>query len=1509
MKLKYTNILKILPIFITLIVLAELFFVLAIPNIINITKHENTIIKIFNSKTNANLNIDKFSLKTYPDFSVGLSASDINISEKKSKKTILDAKNVYVRIPLLPLILRQIDIKTVIAKNLTLDISRDKKGKYNIEKIIFKSEKKLFKTKFKEAKCVLTNYYIDFNDEMLSKKYNIKGNYFNIDDFTMKKRISVETDGVISSNDFYSPYKIKFYTKLPIKEHLGDSNFVIDGYVVDFKPNCITPYLNKYFDNQLKKIDGSVTAKFYTKKIDSHHKRIVADAVLDDILMSFIKPSENISTNGKLTLNGEFNLDSDKIDVKSLKIAGNKVNIEAEGKIKNYSEKKPSFDIEAQIIDSKAENIISLLPANLIPKREEVRKVKKYQMYGDISADIKVKGKIPEPNIIGTVKAQNVHILSKEDKSHTGTVNLTFDKRVLYTDVVVKLVNKANEQVSVKGTTYIFRDHPNHFVIKSTKNVPLKLTQKVLLPIRDVFMFQLGPFPKMNIIKGTGNTELDIKGTKLNGVVNGYINFIDAATTYEGINGVIKNVYGSVNFKEKYVAFKTTKGDVEGYPVSIYGHCIISDSLDLNIDSSSVDTKTLLNIVRTSPLLKEVDNGLVIIQKASGLSSLKINMKAKLPETPVPDEEALKIFTDTLKVNGSIALHNAIMTIQNYHNPIKNIIGTVNFSDTQVKFKDLKGQVASSKVTADGNILLDKVTKIPDVDVTVKGDKIQVKDSLKFVTESDFFTCKINLKPYISNLAGVHNLVFQYKAKKKDIDFNGIKVSASIVPQSSSQPLQINSGRLNIERGTLNLNNIKGKYKSTNITATGNVKNIFTPKPLYNLKLNIPGFNVSEIENLAKSGLMSKQLIDLASQYTNYSGKADIVMDIASNKLNGYINLSQIHLNHKKLGFPITIDPVRLKFTSDKLVADALTATISDAPLYSEITINNLSSKPRINGYITTKLTDNFIDTYINPKLTYPIKVKGDITLSSNLSGSVDNLNVDSSLKLNEDADITYMSTNLGDVMDTRELKGNLHITPTNLTVRKLDYIKYQTSQNNRTYPMNFATFRGNFHKEGDFYLPDSFSVRTNHSMPARLFNFAFKKSLLKKGTFNCSIFYKANTKSNVPKLFGSVSFKNVDIPIVDTLIKDINITSTRDDIDVSAKGILFDSDIEINANIANKVTYPIVINSAEVSSDIFNLDKILSSTTKMSIDNYQNNNLSLPQDFDTNNIILKSGKIAARSIIYRDLPAQNATAEFSFNDSILDVKNIHFILAGGAVSGQTKMNFKNNTTEADLSVENVDSTIVSEAFFNMKNQVYGKMNGSIILHSKGKTEEERLKNLVGNIDFNINDGRIPKLGSLEYLLKAGNLIKSGITGLTINSAIDIINPIRTGHFDSITGSMNIKDGSINDIEVFSQGDNLSLYLSGSYNLIDSTATMTVLGKLPKKIPTILGPIGNTSFNSLLNSIPGINLSDINNSRLSEEVNKIPGLRFSNNDYRLFQANIDGNINGFSYVTSFRWIE
>ena len=180
------------------------------------------------------------------------------------------------------------------------------------------------------------------------------------------------------------------------------------------------------------------------------------------------------------------------------------------------------------------------------------------------------------------------------------------------------------------------------------------------------------------------------------------------------------------------------------------------------------------------------------------------------------------------------------------------------------------------------------------------------------------------------------------------------------------------------------------------------------------------------------------------------------------------------------------------------------------------------------------------------------------------------------------------------------------------------------------------------------------------------------------------------------------------------------------------------------------------------------------------------------------------------------------------------------------------------------------------------------------------------MQSLSGNTKFNVKDGKMPKLGSLEYLLKAGNLVKGGLTGISINSVVDLLTPAKTGEFSDIYGFVRIKDGVARNIEITTKGEDLSLFIGGTYNFAISIADMEVLGLLSRKISTMFGTIGNVSINTLFNLIPGVDLSK--DSLMLERINKIPGIELSSKLYRKFVAEIKGNINGDDYVTSFKWI-
>ena len=212
----------------------------------------------------------------------------------------------------------------------------------------------------------------------------------------------------------------------------------------------------------------------------------------------------------------------------------------------------------------------------------------------------------------------------------------------------------------------------------------------------------------------------------------------------------------------------------------------------------------------------------------------------------------------------------------------------------------------------------------------------------------------------------------------------------------------------------------------------------------------------------------------------------------------------------------------------------------------------------------------------------------------------------------------------------------------------------------------------------------------------------------------------------------------------------------------------------------------------------------------------------------------------------------------------------------------------------------------MSEALFDLKGQVYGSVDGGFILSCNGQSHNRCFQTLDGSGTFKIADGRMPKLGSLEYLLKAGNLIKGGFTGLSINSIIDLITPLKTGSFESISGEMNISNGVADKIEIYSNGNDLNMYMTGSYNLVTSIADMKIYGSLSKNITTVFGKIKNASLNTLFNTIPGINSS---NEKLPEDINKIPDINNVTDIYRIFAVDINGDINGENYVRSFKWVK
>ena len=575
-----------------------------------------------------------------------------------------------------------------------------------------------------------------------------------------------------------------------------------------------------------------------------------------------------------------------------------------------------------------------------------------------------------------------------------------------------------------------------------------------------------------------------------------------------------------------------------------------------------------------------------------------------------------------------------------------------------------------------------------------------------------------------------------------------------------------------------------------------------------------------------------------------------------------------------------------------------------DMPILADGEVYDLFNKQNFNLYFNSKPRQDFIDKYINKNQIYPLKIKGDIVYSARAKGVLNDFDLKTDINMAKDSSIYHLGATVGDIENAIVLNFDTRVHNQNiLKIREFSYDKIISSQSGRETRLNMLKSHGEIDILKDDLGFKDLIIKTHNPTDARIFNIIFRKPNIKQGQFTSDL--KFNGKASAPKLIGNFHIFETDIPFLDTTMKNITFLFKDKTIDVYSIGEVLGNDVKVQAVLRNKLTPPYYVEKANLNTKLLDLNHITNLIKLSQVDNTQN--FDSLEGFDLASVVIKNMKMNADSIHLRNIVAENFEATASLNEKqVFNVHNFKFDIANGNLSGSFNYNLKNNNTGLKLKARDIDANDLSIALFDLQNQIYGDLTGDITLSCNGVDFDQCMKTLNGNTTFSVANGRMPKLGSLEYLLKAGNLVKGGLTGVSINSVIDIITPLKTGNFSDILGDISIKDGVADDIEITTRGKDLSLFISGKYNFSNSNAEMEVLGLLSKKISTMFGPIGNVSLNTLFNVIPGVDLTK--ETKILEHINRIPGIELSDKAYRKFVAEIKGNINGDNYVTSFKWI-
>ena len=1389
---------------------------------------------------------------------LSLRANAVKIQSKKQAFTfIVDGVNLKVRV--LPLLSGKIHInKLAIDKmNLSAVLAED----LVLDKDFFRYLNSI-PIRFDDLR--IGEFEALFYQKDLARPISYKGEGFN---YQRKNRyISLRTNSSLNVVGNISKVTSNLY--LPKNNDIKRTVFDIEVSRVNLEP--LRAYFKHYLPNDLKKLQGIVDIKASKEGLVTEFDNCAI--VMNDSAKSIILPE-------KFVIKSKFDIKRNYINFENLDIESKNIKMSFSGRISDYFGKTmPTLNLNVRINKSRVEDVIKILPAFKV-EEIDVYKLKLYKLYGEVLANFSIKGRLPEPEVFGDIYIDNVILVKPIPNTSKGaTIKLSFIGKQVNFDVVVPAGNL--EKVFVKGSQELYNVKYANFTVKSTNNVNLKSVQNVLNPLHEVLNFIIGPVPIMEI-NGAGNIDILVKGNRKKPHIWGVFNINNGKASFIDIpNLKAESFYGSLSFKDQNVLFTTKKALLNNKDFKINGSSDLFGKFDFELLSQNQPTEILYPALISSKMLKDLFKNLPEIDSIKGLTNFKINLFG--------DVKSL----NNLKINENVFAK-----------------GEIDIKDNVLVFQNIIVDKINGFIKLDSNeIATDITSKIGDLPLVLKA---RIKDDFgdfdlnipklnpNFLI-SDTETRNKQYLPYIS-------LLGKYRGNISNIEYEKLDLRACILGSTPTSKIKYTSkGNIYVANNRIIMKDIKGFINSNQNAFDVNlqINEVFALRPELNGVIKFVTPDLTLLNEIISSDILPNKIKKYIQDYEFRKGALNLDARIINNKINLQTDISGVEFLYKPIELPIEIINGVLGVRNNTLRLNKINLLADNMPILVDGDIRDILDKQKFNLYINSKPQQEFIDKYINKNQVYPIKIKGDIVYWLRARGVRDDFDLQAQIDMSKDSSFYHFGATIGDVensiivsIDTKVLAGNIH------KIKEFSYDKKIDSQSGRQTRLNMLKAWGGVKVLDDDLVFENLRIKTSHPTDARIFNIIFRKPNIKQGQFTSDL--KINGKLSNAKVLGDFHIFETNIPFLDTIMKNIELVFKDKIIEFTSKGEVMGNDVIFEGVLKNKLSVPYRIEKAYLYTKDLDLDRIINQIKLAEVDEVST--FDSLDGFNINSIVTHNFKFKADNIKLRNILATDFEANTSISEKgVFDVDNFKFNIAQGMLQGKYSYNLKNNNMGLELQADNISANDITWALFDLNNQIYGDLTGTTSLTCNGSDFNQCMQSLSGNTKFNVKDGKMPKLGSLEYLLKAGNLVKGGLTGISINSVVDLLTPAKTGEFSDIYGFVRIKDGVARNIEITTKGEDLSLFIGGTYNFAISIADMEVLGLLSRKISTMFGTIGNVSINTLFNLIPGVDLSK--DSLMLERINKIPGIELSSKLYRKFVAEIKGNINGDDYVTSFKWI-
>ncbi len=1501
----------------TLLLIINLFYYLALPKFIKINNYKAQIQDLFLEKTGSGLKLGELETSFLWNLNIKINCDKFNINQ--NNKDIITGKNSYLQISLIPLLFKDVKITKVKIDDLNLLLNRNKEGKFNVQELFEKKQKNSkFKLKVTNLDLIANNYYINFDDKFLDKPQNFvfKGEKINLSGFNYKRHLNITTKGNVEYNNQKSDYDFNFVLNYQLnpkdsKRKLKIKYITLIGEALNFEPGKLLPYINLCLCDSVKDIKGITDLKF---NVDTkRQKKIKFYGVLSNL--------EVINKNGKTLLRSDENthifLDSKYDDlnlyIKKAFAQNENINVLLSGDIYQFKTKKRHLNLKLNLDNSNISNIVELFPKNIKVPLDPFNKLTKLKMDGIVNTKVNVKGYYKKPKIDGYTSFEKMSLTANSANVKNSFGYLTFKDYDI--NINTSLMLDYDSYLTVNGEINPSYEKTLNLNINSSI---LNLTKghDLYLACAELFTFSPKPLDLMSF-SGRGSVSVVTSGKFKNINLEGSIKVKDGHLRYEGLSAKAYVPSALIKFNDYKVIFDNIKGYVKNVETIVNGHITLKGFSDVTLDFEDLDLELAREVIFNSPLLIDVQTALAEIQKSKG------NAKAHIKLISDKNDKA------KLNSSGELNLKSTFVQMQGFAVPFTNASGLLKYDYNKVYFEDVKADFGKTTCVVNGLIKTDKLSNSQYYDLLLKSKNVNLENVRKLIKSSKVLE---ETEKNINNLTSIKGKATAELKLKGDIKSNDILEylfmdvnNIDFFYKDIGIHINNTSGKFKVTKKKFKIIESQGVALNSKFKFSGTLTEKSKTEVIPDTRLIMENFDFSKLQDLHNVELIYPEVKEYISMFKNTRGKVYADMTFKPNDVFyfKFIPKNTEAMLNNNLNLPIKTNKGTI-YVSDKVIKfEDSGFLLSKSKIDVDGTIKNVLIKPDLDLKINSRLKSADIDKYINPFLVQPINSKGIIPLSADVSGTIDNWNLSSQIIVNKHDDLFYQAKISLPKDKIKVLNINATGNKDNIDIQNFDIFVADAYKHNKSskYAKNadFTNINQYFVMQGkvanSLTAPvfKNFQIKTPKEISVKFLNYS---NIDKHGqyftTANLIADIVLNGKYITPEIRGGLYVKNAQLPAFDAVIKYANIEFNTDETFITKSEVnIAGSDLFLSAKINNVYEFPISIKELNITSKSINMDKILENYSKNPL--FYENSKTPKSKYRLPAVVISNGKVFANDLIISHLITSNFTSSFNFTpDWLLSFPNVNFNTAGGSVSSNVFYNIKNSKLFVNTKAQEVEANAASTTLLNLPNEVYGKLSGSAQFETFGNTMDELIKNSNGFANFEISKGRLVRLGSLEYLLRAFNLIKSGIGGLNLNNILDLIVPQKTGYFEKITGSLLVKNGIISANEFITQGENLSLAISGTVNMANSQSKVKIGGKMSKKITGLLGPLGSISINTFTDFIPQLGFipsSDEGFSAVLPILKKVPILGLEGGKYREFYVIIDGDLYDPSSVKKFKWVD